>query len=1668
MPHAILYPLFDFHFQNQLPSFFDTENQLRNLIMFKALAIMEEVMDEFEIKNKIWYIDKLELDLGEIDLDNIYRDFPPKLRQVFRKSLAKIRFDAQLVPEIHQNTTENSQETHKQVAWEALQMYISEGEKRWWMLPNDQNIALGVNNSQKTLFNRLFDYVAEQNPEELKAFLQKIKENETAKNRILGQISTNILIKTVLGEKNALLYQYFFQITQELTQIAGFFSAKNSFEKFFLLEFWAYSLGKNITFTKENLQKFLYQLWGKFSKKIPYFPSLFSLPNRLQNLSNVPKISQNTQKFISESIEKSLENKNLNIYQEISIFTQSFSKNAQENWQKYLLFWENQLIKSFDFSKENAQKIIYNMVFKQNISISNVPQAEIHIQYLEKVILTQKTNKTREFKDDFLVKMQDFRVILRELRKDFADIKIPSETEWEKQVQNNKILEKNYAFSDKITKETEKQTTKNEFKEKELMELVAEIYPNLASDLILFLRELFAKNAWFNAPSQTLKKFVWQTIADYFLKNRYSTPDLLDLIKEILKNIQKKFNAEAYNYENFWKRSNIITQYNTQKIEWKEILAQEDFLAIFSGKNIEVEKEKISDFLVENITQIQKLFGDFDFEKAKFFTRLVLGDALFKNLGKLLKYFEKSFEIVFFRNFLAKIFQKQEILKNEGSDKWKAFFAENENDFWVKILIKTPPFEQISWQKIQQKFQNFALPNFIFTKTEENKSVFDKVAYNWQKITNINQIKIIFSTKKEKEFLMELVLDSQKNTFLTWVNQLSKLTSEYFKGISANIETWKEILMDNLLEYLFLNKEKTYKIADFAQYLAEKWIKNYHITPEYLQETFIDFSEWQSAIRQNRQNVAYSVQSLRYFLETGAILWTATWKNQGFSELEKHWVMLMETQSQVFKAVLGDFRLSYMDAVPAIVLENIKHNTLKRRILESLGYEWAENQVLSKKQLRKKLLKEKNQTEQNNFEGFFAPKTDSKPENEEEIDTNEDIFPLQKSTLQRILRVFQEDLEKFIAKINQIEISKEKFAQNQIFEIENLENIKKLEESWQKKYDWAKKMLDFLQKNEENQSQTQENLANNLKNHWAEIETHFPKVFSQKINPLWFSLEVSKDFLQILTKKLKDIIQKQAIWLKNLHNIQTQKTNFLIENTLPNILHKKIKRNIQSIYQNYQNATTEITFEVFEIKKQEFSAKIFNIFENLSIKITIKKSIFEESAKDFIQELEISNNIQTVLADYLLDDTKKMPKNQNLLGFEQGFKALKMLKKEKKTLFLAEFSKKLQEFYKHFLAVLEGIYVEIEKVNALLANNPQLAQKINVEKQINQLFSSIFTHWKVNFSPKATLKSLLNAYTLPQNKDFAGINLQDARLQAHIWVENLLHFEKHQDFSNFLIKIQSEDGHLLNFREFLQEFYKNFPEILAFQWQNISKKLKNEVKNLLPTLYKILSEETQSFYQEFQNINQQIGENTYQGRGNKVENPKENAKKILEKIAEITQKAEKKQAQRKDEPLYVQNAGLVILHPYLARLFGMLGWFQEGKFVDLEAQTKAVLALEFMVNKKYEGLEEGDLLLNKILVGMTFKDALLPEVTLTEKELDTCESLLKGVMQNWKPMADSTIDNFRVSFLRREGRLIDNFGAWTLRVEQKTWDILMNSLPWSIVIVKLPFMRVVLNVEWGQ
>lgn len=162
---------------------------------------------------------------------------------------------------------------------------------------------------------------------------------------------------------------------------------------------------------------------------------------------------------------------------------------------------------------------------------------------------------------------------------------------------------------------------------------------------------------------------------------------------------------------------------------------------------------------------------------------------------------------------------------------------------------------------------------------------------------------------------------------------------------------------------------------------------------------------------------------------------------------------------------------------------------------------------------------------------------------------------------------------------------------------------------------------------------------------------------------------------------------------------------------------------------------------------------------------------------------------------------------------------------------------------------------------------------------------------------------------------------------------------------------------------------------------------------------------------------------------------------------------------------YINNAGLVILHPYLPRLFEMLTLTVDGHFINEEAQVKALFLIQYAVFGKDE-FPEHAMSLNKLLVDVAV-DTVIPKwIEITEEEREAVDGMLIAVTQNWDKLKNTSIDTLRASFLIRDGKLEEQDDLYQLLVELGSHDILLQTLPWGISHIKYSWMKKRIDVKW--
>lgn len=162
------------------------------------------------------------------------------------------------------------------------------------------------------------------------------------------------------------------------------------------------------------------------------------------------------------------------------------------------------------------------------------------------------------------------------------------------------------------------------------------------------------------------------------------------------------------------------------------------------------------------------------------------------------------------------------------------------------------------------------------------------------------------------------------------------------------------------------------------------------------------------------------------------------------------------------------------------------------------------------------------------------------------------------------------------------------------------------------------------------------------------------------------------------------------------------------------------------------------------------------------------------------------------------------------------------------------------------------------------------------------------------------------------------------------------------------------------------------------------------------------------------------------------------------------------------EPIFTANAGLVILAAFLPVLFERTKLVAEQEIIG--ANTAACLVNYLATGN--EQMEEYELVLPKILCGISPAVVINTDVVFSKEMKKEASDLLNSVIEYWTILKDTSIAGLRETFLQRTGKLSYKNNEWLLQVEQKQFDMLLEHLPWNISMIKLAWMPTVLKTEW--
>jgi len=165
-----------------------------------------------------------------------------------------------------------------------------------------------------------------------------------------------------------------------------------------------------------------------------------------------------------------------------------------------------------------------------------------------------------------------------------------------------------------------------------------------------------------------------------------------------------------------------------------------------------------------------------------------------------------------------------------------------------------------------------------------------------------------------------------------------------------------------------------------------------------------------------------------------------------------------------------------------------------------------------------------------------------------------------------------------------------------------------------------------------------------------------------------------------------------------------------------------------------------------------------------------------------------------------------------------------------------------------------------------------------------------------------------------------------------------------------------------------------------------------------------------------------------------------------------------------DDGQYVQNAGLVLIHPFIKTFFEHCDLLNKETQKLTDPELCAHL-LHYVATGNINA-PEYEMIFEKFLCNIPMHQSINKHIKLSRKHKNEAKNVIESVLHNWSPMKKSSPALLQNEFFQRPGKLVVTEYDYTLTVERKTQDILMDKLSWGIGFVKLPWKEKFMLVNW--
>lgn len=261
----------------------------------------------------------------------------------------------------------------------------------------------------------------------------------------------------------------------------------------------------------------------------------------------------------------------------------------------------------------------------------------------------------------------------------------------------------------------------------------------------------------------------------------------------------------------------------------------------------------------------------------------------------------------------------------------------------------------------------------------------------------------------------------------------------------------------------------------------------------------------------------------------------------------------------------------------------------------------------------------------------------------------------------------------------------------------------------------------------------------------------------------------------------------------------------------------------------------------------------------------------------------------------------------------------------------------------------------------------------------------------------------------------------------------------------------------------LARLFDNLTEALPFSWHyltSIKREIVSMFKRTIPASL-LGTEEMQTLLRDGKVHN--LGRIKNNGKRSRKHDG--NGKMSYRARENVSAESDARENEAKENGIFIQTAGLVLLNPFLKQFFRYIGTIDEKGMMVKEKSSLAVQALHFLATGE-EDFFEGNLTFSKFLCGVPLEMPVPMESLLTDFIKYEAETMLKEVIRNWPELKNTSAGGLREMFIKRDGKLVLSGVQYKLIVERRAQDILLEKLNWSVSVVKFAWLDKVLIIEW--